>query len=85
MVNTEYVQELMLEKGYTLGQLAVKSGISKAQLSRLMRDKRGAGTKTLEGLMRAFPDADIGKLFFYRSRYRMATQEIGPVTKRSSR
>lgn len=63
MLNTEYVQELMDEKGYTLGQLAVKSGISKAQLSRLMRDKRGAGTKTMEGLMRAFPDADIGKLF----------------------
>ncbi len=73
MVNTEYVQELMEEKGYTLGQLAVKSGISKAQLSRLMRDKRGAGTKTLEGLMRAFPDADIGKLFFYRTCYRLAT------------
>lgn len=73
MVNTEYVQELMDEKGYTLGQLAVKSGISKAQLSRLMRDKRGAGTKTLEGLMRAFPDADIGKLFFYRACYRLAT------------
>ncbi len=73
MLNTEYVQELMDEKGYTLGQLAVKSGISKAQLSRLMRDKRGAGTKTMEGIMRAFPDADIGKLFFYQKCYRIAT------------
>lgn len=54
MVNTEYVQDLMNEHGWTLGQLSVKSGISKAQLSRIMSDKRGAGSKTMEGLIRAF-------------------------------
>ena len=63
MLNTEYVQKLMDQKGYTLGQLSAKSGISKAQLSRLLRDKRGAGSKTVEGLMRAFPDADVGNFF----------------------
>ncbi|EGN31794.1 hypothetical protein HMPREF0988_00569 [Lachnospiraceae bacterium 1_4_56FAA] len=63
MLNTEYVQELMNEKGWTLGMLSMKSGISKAQLSRLMSEKRGAGQKTMAGLIRAFPDADIGKLF----------------------
>lgn len=39
MLNTEYVQELMNEKGWTLGMLSMKSGISKAQLSRLMSEK----------------------------------------------
>lgn len=73
MLNTGYVQELMDEKGWTLGQLAQKSGVSKAQLSRLMRDKRGAGAKTMEGIMHAFPEADVSKLFFYRACYRSAT------------
>lgn len=63
MLNTEYVQELMKKKGYTLGQLSIKSGISKAQLSRILSDKRGSGAKTLEGLLKAFPEAEVEKLF----------------------
>lgn len=73
MLNTEYVQELMDAKGWTLGQMSQKSGISKAQLSRLMRDKRGAGAKTMEGIMHAFPEADVERLFFYGTCYRLAT------------
>lgn len=67
MLNTEYVQELMDAKGWTLGQMSQKSGISKAQLSRLMRDKRGAGAKTMEGIMHAFPEADVERLFFLQN------------------
>lgn len=63
MLNTEYVQELMDDHGWTLGQLSTRSGISKAQLSRLFRDKRGAGAKTMEGILHAFPEADKEKLF----------------------
>lgn len=73
MLNTEYVQELMDAKGWTLGQMSQKSGISKAQLSRLMRDKRGAGAKTMEGIMHAFPEVDVERLFFYGTCYRLAT------------
>lgn len=76
MLNTEYVQELMRKKGYTLGQLSIKSGISKAQLSRILSDKRGAGAKTLEGLLKAFPEAEVEKLFFYPKCYRIATKTI---------
>lgn len=67
MLNTEYVLELMEEKNWTLGQLSIKSGVSKAQLSRLLRDKRGAGTRTMEGIMRAFPEANVKRLFFTES------------------
>lgn len=43
--------------------MSVKLGISKAQLSRILSDKRGAGAKTLEGLLKAFPEAEVEKLF----------------------
>ncbi len=70
MLNTEYVQELMDDHGWTLGQLSTRSGISTAQLSRLFRDKRGAGAKTMEGILHAFPEADKEKLFFCGECYR---------------
>lgn len=75
MLNTEYVKELMEEKGWTIGQLSQRSGISKAQISRIFRDKRGAGTKTMQGLIRAFPDADKEKLFFYDECYQTGTKD----------
>lgn len=53
----------MVVHGWTLGQLSAKSGLSKAQLSRLLRDKRHAGAKTMEGILRAFPEADRERLF----------------------
>jgi transcriptional regulator with XRE-family HTH domain len=55
MLNITYVQELMKEHGWSIGQLAVKSGVSKAQLSRILSEKRGAGARTIEGILRAFP------------------------------
>lgn len=64
MLNTEYVKEMMTDKGWTIGQLSQQSGISKAQLSRLLRDRRGAGSKTMRGIIKAFPEADKEKLFF---------------------
>lgn len=74
MLNTQYVQELMEQRGWTIGQLSAKSGLSKAQLSRIFRKKRGAGAKTMEGILRAFPDADREKLFFCKKCYQSATR-----------
>lgn len=64
MINADYIKELMDNKNYTIGQLSVKTGISKSQLSRILRYKRGIGSKSLEGLVKAFPDADLKKIFF---------------------
>ncbi len=64
MINVDYVIELMEQKQYTIGQLSQKSGISKAQISRILRYERGIGGKSLEGILRAFPDADYKRLFF---------------------
>ena len=63
MINSDHIRELMNEKGYTLGKLSIKSGVSKAQLSRILREKRGAGSKSIEGILRAFPEEDIKKFF----------------------
>jgi transcriptional regulator with XRE-family HTH domain len=63
MLNTDYVQELMDKHGWSLGQLAARSGVSKAQLSRIFSEKRGAGARTMEGILRAFPEADKNRLF----------------------
>ena len=64
MINADYIKKLMDDKNYTIGNLAIKSGISKSQLSRILRYKRGIGSKTLAGLIKAFPDADIKQIFF---------------------
>jgi transcriptional regulator with XRE-family HTH domain len=63
MLNTDYVQELIDKHGWSLGQLAARSGVSKAQLSRIFSEKRGAGARTMEGILRAFPEADKNRLF----------------------
>jgi transcriptional regulator with XRE-family HTH domain len=63
MLNIDYIKSLMVSHNMTIGQLAVKFGISKAQLSRLLQKKRGAGSKTITGILKAFPDADKDSLF----------------------
>lgn len=63
MVNMNYIRMLIEKHGYTLGQLEVKTGISKAHWSRILADKRGVGTKTVLAIMRAFPEADASQIF----------------------
>ena len=36
MLNSSYLKELMMEHGMSLGQLSVRTGISKSQLSRIL-------------------------------------------------
>ncbi len=64
VLNVEYIKELIRKKGWSDGQLAVKSGLSSATISRIMGGKRGAGARTLAGIRRAFPSEPIEKLFF---------------------
>ena len=50
MLNSSYLKELMMEHGMSLGQLSVRTGISKSQLSRILSGERGIGAKTIKGL-----------------------------------
>ncbi len=64
MVNVEYLLELMRQHGnMTLGQLSIKSGVSKSQLSRILHYKRDVGRKTIEGILKAFPETKLDELF----------------------
>lgn len=62
-VNVDYISELIRVHNMTLGQLSIKSGISKSQLSRILAGKRGVGMKTINGILRAFPEASISQIF----------------------
>ena len=63
MLNSSYLKELMMEHGMSLGQLSVRTGISKSQLCRILSGERGIGAKTIKGRKKAFPKADFEVLF----------------------
>jgi transcriptional regulator with XRE-family HTH domain len=62
--NIEYIREIMRRKNWTNSQLAMKIGVSRMEVSRLMRGIRIGGKKTIGGLIKAFPDEPLEKLFF---------------------
>ena len=63
-LNLEYLKELIEKNGLSQRQLARKSGLSLATISRIITGKRGTGTRTLAGIRRAFPEESLYKLFF---------------------
>lgn len=64
ILNIEFLRELMVKKGWSINQLAMRSGLSSATVSRLLTGKRGAGPRTLKGIRKAFPNEPLDKLFF---------------------
>ena len=62
--NIEYIKNEMVRHKWTGSQLAVKIGVSRMEVSRLLRGKRVGGKKCIGGLIKAFPDADLNELFF---------------------
>ena len=63
-LNLEFLKELIEKKGWSERQLAMKAGLSPATISRIITGKRGAGTRALAGIRKAFPDEPLDKLFF---------------------
>jgi len=66
MLNLEYIRKLLYQNDWSERELARKSGLSSATISRILSGKRGAGTKTLIGIRKAFPNESIDNLFFFR-------------------
>jgi transcriptional regulator with XRE-family HTH domain len=64
-LNIEYIEELIKKKGWSERQLAIKAGLSSATVSRIIAGKRGAGTRTMAGIRKAFPEEPIERLFFF--------------------
>lgn len=44
---------------------AMKMGVSRMEVSRLLRGRRVGGKKCIGGLIKAFPDAELKDLFFF--------------------
>lgn len=62
--NIEYIKQKMEQHKWTGSQLAIKMGVSRMEVSRILREKRVGGKKCIGGLIKAFPDADLKDLFF---------------------
>jgi transcriptional regulator with XRE-family HTH domain len=63
LLNVRYIEELLRQKGWTESKLAIKSGLSSATVSRIITGKRGTGERSIKGIIKAFPDEPIEKLF----------------------
>jgi len=62
-LNKDTIIKLKEERGWSLCEFSRKSGISKAQMSKWISGKSNAGRKLITGIIRAFPDESIDKLF----------------------
>lgn len=62
--NIEYIKREMERRKWSGSKLAMKMGVSRMEVSRLLRGKRIGGKKCIGGLIKAFPDADMSELFF---------------------
>jgi transcriptional regulator with XRE-family HTH domain len=63
LLNVDYIEELIRKKGWSERKLAMKAGVSSATISRIITGKRGTGTRSLIGIMKAFPEEPIERLF----------------------
>lgn len=62
--NIDFIRQAMTVHNWTGSQLATKMGVSRMEVSRLLRGKRIGGKKCIGGLIKAFPKASMEELFF---------------------
>ena len=62
--NIEFIKSEMERHKWSGSQLAMKMGVSRMEVSRLLRGQRIGGKKCIAGLMKAFPDVTFETLFF---------------------
>lgn len=62
--NIDFIKAEMDKHHWSGSQLAMKMGVSRMEVSRLLRGKRVGGKKCIGGLIRAFPNASLDDLFF---------------------
>lgn len=63
-LNVEYIKELMEKNGWSNNKLAIKAGVSRATIGRVLSGKRGTGKNVIAGIIKAFPNEPVNKLFF---------------------
>ena len=63
VTNLKYLLELVRKNDWSGSELARRMGVSRTEANRLLNGQRVGGKKTIGGLMKAFPDEPIEKLF----------------------
>ena len=66
--NKEYVKQEMERREWTGSQLTMKMGVSRMEVSRLLRGKRVGGKKCIGGLIKLFPMQNLKIYFFWIKR-----------------
>lgn len=67
VINKELVRQLMEERDISQTQLAEMAGVSKGTISRWLGGTRGEGPTLIGGIIRSFPDVDLGKIIITNS------------------
>jgi transcriptional regulator with XRE-family HTH domain len=62
-INKEYILVLMQKHELSQAELARRMNVSRATVSRVLNESRGAGREVIAGIIKAFPDEPIEKLF----------------------
>lgn len=63
-VRNEVLKEKLKKNLWSQNELAIRVGVTRGTISRVMNNKRGAGRKVIEGLLRTFPEETIESLFY---------------------
>ncbi len=62
--NIALIQSELQKRNWSGSKLAMKMGVSRMEVSRLLRGERIGGKKCIGGLIKAFPEIPIDQLFF---------------------
>ncbi|MEG6615214.1 helix-turn-helix transcriptional regulator [Peptococcaceae bacterium 1198_IL3148] len=61
--NRDYLLQLVREKDWSGSELGRRMGISRTEANRLLNGSRVGGKKVIAGLMKAFPEEPLNRLF----------------------
>lgn len=62
--NKEYIFALVSKNEWSWSELARRAGLSRAEVCRWAKGQRNGGRKFIGGMIKAFPEEPIEKLFF---------------------
>lgn len=63
--NRTYILKLVDEKNWSGSELGRQMGISRTEANRFLNGERVGGKKTIGGLIKAFPEEPLEKLFIF--------------------
>lgn len=62
-VKSNILKEKLKKNCWSQNELAIKVGVARGTISRVLNGKRGAGRKVIGGILRTFPEETIESLF----------------------